>query len=145
MPNFKLPPTYNTNCLTLLQSSLRHVIFWLGIASRVPSFKRVLVAHRDLRNWRWGLAGELGKLTVALCRNFHLLLDLVLGMVLAHFRSLDSILDDCVPLTPLKCVEFVNDTAVRCFREVVANRDILVIYCTVGNGSSNSLGLLAEL
>jgi hypothetical protein len=94
--------SYNTNSLTLLQSSLRHFVFWLGIASRVPSFKGVLVAHWVLRNWNWGRARELGKLNVALCRNFHLLLDLVLKTVLAHFRSLDSIVDDCVALPPLK-------------------------------------------
>lgn len=188
--NSRLQTTsYNTNFLTLLQSSLRHVVFWLGIASRVPSFKGVLVAHWVLRNWNWGLARELWRVIVALCRKVHLLLDLVLDVVLSHLRSLDGILENGVCLTPLKifrldfgsfipflnwdlvwlrwlwarelgrdrvvndwdfltpvkCVRFVSDTVARCFREVVANRDVLVIYCTVGNGSSNSLSLLAEL
>ena len=34
-----------------------------------------------------GAGQGLGKLTVALYRNFHLLLDLVLDMVLAHFAA----------------------------------------------------------
>jgi hypothetical protein len=205
--------------------------FRLGIASRMPSFKGIAVACWQFRDRR--LARELWRVIVALCRKLHLLLDLVLDVVLSHLRSLDGIVENGVCLTPLKifrldfgsfipflnwdlvwlrwlrarnlgrgrvvdkwdfltphkifrlyfgsftpffnwdlvrlcwlwarelgrdrvvddweflmlvkCVRFVSDTVVRCFREVVANRDVLVIYCTIGNGSSNSLSLLAEL